>query len=410
LTVVVEARRKVLLDVEQWAEIRRMRFVEGLAIREIARRTGRDRKTVQRAVRSSEPPRYRRPSAGSKLDLVRGEIHRLLRADPRLPGTRVRELIAELGCEASKTLVDNYLREVRPLYLPSRTYQRTQYRPGEICQFDLFEPKELVPVGYGQSRRAWVLVAALCFSRVMAGALVFSKEASDVLWALGRCLQRLGGLPELLVTDREGCLHAGSGRPTDEFAAFCGQLAVGWHFCDPGDAEAKGLIENRQRLLRSSFEPGRSFVNHLHFQEELDRWVDRRANGQTHRTLRCRPVDRLSQEQERMRPLPVVMPDTDRRWVRRVSPDPYLRFDTNDYSLDPSLVGRRIEARASQRELIAVALDTGELACRHERLFARHRTVTALEHARAVRQLRGGPTEPEVEIRPLARYDALIPA
>ena len=400
----------MLLDVEQWAEIRRMRFVEGLAIREIARRTGRDRKTVQRAVRASEPPRYRRALAGSKLDPVKEEIHRLLRADPRLPGTRVRELIGELGCGASKTLVDNYLREVRPLYLPRRTYQRTLYRPGEICQFDLFEPKAPVPVGYGQLRRAWVLVAALCFSRVMAGALIFSKEAHDVLWALGRCLVRLGGLPELLVTDREGCLHAGGGRPTEEFVSFCGQLAVGWHFCDPGDAEAKGLIENRQRLLRSSFEPGRSFANHLHFQDELDRWIDARANGATHRSLRCRPVDRLGQELERMRPLPERMPDTDRRWVLRVPADPYLRVDTNDYSLDPALASRRVEVRVSQREVIAAALDTGELACRHERLFARHRTITALEHARALRELRTGREEPEVEIRPLARYDQLIPA
>jgi hypothetical protein len=223
-------------------------------------------------------------------------------------------------------------------------------------------------------------------------------------------LGRLGGLPELLVCDREGCLHAGSGRPTDEFASFCGQLAVGWHFCDPGDAEAKGLIENRQRLLRSSFEPGRSFVNHLHFQDELDRWVDRRANGATHRALRCRPIDRLGQERERLRALPERMPDTEARRVLRVPPDPYLRFDTNDYSLDPSLVGRRIEVRVSQQEVIAVALDTGELACRHERLFARHRTITSLEHARVLRQLRGGRAEPEVEIRPLARYDALIPA
>src|SRR5207248_1712397 len=152
-----------------------MRFVEGLAIREIARRTGRDRKTVQRAVRSSEPPRYRRALPGSRLDPFKEEIHRLLRSDPRLPGTRVRGLVAELGCEASKTVVDDYLREVRPLYLPRRTYQRTLYRPGELVQFDLFEPRLPVPVGYGQTRRAWVLVAALCFSRVMAGALVFSK-------------------------------------------------------------------------------------------------------------------------------------------------------------------------------------------------------------------------------------------
>jgi transposase len=399
-----------LLDVEQWAEIRRMRFVEGLAIREIARRTGRDRKTVQRAVRSSEPPQYQRPAGGSKLDPVKEEIHRLLRSDPRLPGTRIRELICELGCDASKTLLNNYLAEVRPLYLPRRTYQRTVYRPGEICQFDLFEPRSPVPVGYGQDRRAWVVVAALCFSRAMAGALIFSKEALDVLWGLGRCVWRLGGLPELLVTDREGCLHAGSGRPTEEFASFCGQLAVGWHFCDPGDAEAKGLIENRQRLMRSSFEPGRSFVNHLHFQDELDRWVDRRANGQTHRTLRCRPIDRLPQELERMRPLPERMPDVDRRWVLRVPADPYLTFDTNDYSLDPRLAGRRVEVRVSQRQVIAAALDSRQLACRHERLFSRQRTVTALEHARALKALRGQAPEPEVEIRPLARYDQLIPA
>jgi hypothetical protein len=52
-------------------------------------------------------------------------------------------------------------------------------------------------------------------------------------------------------------------------------------------------------------------------------------------------------------------------------------------------------------------LDTGELACRHPRLFARHRTICALEHARALRAGRDD-VEPAVEIRPLERYDALI--
>ena len=42
---------------ERWAEIRRMRFVGRLSIRAIARRTGHDRETVQRAVRSDAPPR-----------------------------------------------------------------------------------------------------------------------------------------------------------------------------------------------------------------------------------------------------------------------------------------------------------------------------------------------------------------
>jgi hypothetical protein len=45
-----------------------------------------------------------------------------------------------------------------------------------------------------------------------------------------------------------------------------------------------------------------------------------------------------------------------RRWTTRVSPD--LRLDTNDYSLDPALVGRRIEVTADQRTVTAACLDT----------------------------------------------------
>ena len=43
-----------------------------------------------------------------------------------------------------------------------------------------------------------------------------------------------------------------------------------------------------------------------------------------------------------MRPLPAQASDVDRRWGMRVPADPMLRFDTNDYSLDPALVGRRM--------------------------------------------------------------------
>jgi transposase len=396
--------------VEQWAEIRRMYFVRRLSIKEIVRRTGLARNTVRRALRSGGPPRYRRPPRPLKLDPFRDEIHRLLREDPRLPGMRVRELIEELGYAGSKTILDDYLREVRPLFLPTRTFQRTIYRPGELVQFDLWEPSREISVGAGQTRRGYVVVSCLPYSRAGAGTLVFSKEAPDLLYGIGACLVRLGALPETLVWDREGALHAGGSRPTQPFAAFCGELRVGWRFCEAGDPQAKGVVERLQGFLETSFEPGRSFVGELDFQEQLDRWFQERANVRFHRTLRCRPSDRLAEELAVMRPLPERMPAVDRRLVTRVPPDPYVRIDTNDYSLDPHLVGRRVEVRVSQREVVAACLDTGELACRHRRSFARHRTVTALEHARALRELRGAPPEPEVEVRPLARYDQLIPA
>ena len=396
-----------MLDVEGWAELRREHFVRGVSIKELVRRTGLARNTIRAALRASEPPVFRVPERSSKLEAFKDEIHRLLSDDPKLPGVRVRELIEPLGFDGGKTILDDYLREVRPVFLRPRTHQRTVYRPGEICQWDLWETTRPVPVGHGQDRRAWVVVACLGYSRAGAGALIFSKEAPDVLWGMTRCLWTLGGLPELLVWDREGCLHARGGRPTEIYAAFCGQLPVGWLFCEPADPQAKGCVERLQGYMETNFEPGRRFANHLDFQLQLDDWFTK-ANGRTHKTLRARPVDRLEEELVVMRPLPDRAPDVNRRWVVRVPPDPHVRFDTVDYSLDPNLVGRRVEVRVSQREVLAVALDTGELACRHERCFAKNRTVTALEHARKLRQRRGEPEELLVQQRPLSVYDQLI--
>ena len=397
-----------MVRVEDWAEIRRLHFVKGLSVREIARRTGHGRNAIRRALRSDVPPRYERPPRVSKLEPYKPTIERLLTEQAQMPARRIRELIGEEGYAGGQTILDAYLREIRPGFLPRpRTFQRTSYRPGELSQFDVWEPREPVPVGYGQARKGFVVVTCLGYSRVGAGALVFSKSAPDLLWGIARCLWRLGALPGTLVWDREGALHAGEGRPTDVFAAFCGELRVGWHFCAPADPQAKGLVERLQGYLETSFEPGRSFLGPEDFQAQLDAWFEK-ANRRTHRSLRCRPIDRLAEDLAAMRALPQAAPDTDERFVVRVAPDPYVRVGTCDYSLDPRLVGRRVEVRVGQREISALTLDDGVLACRHRRSFARHRTITDLEHLRLLRAGRQEPAEPEVEERPLARYDALI--
>ena len=392
---------------EGWAELRREHFVRGVSIKELARRTGMSRNTVRAALRAKSAPKYGRASKGSKLDPFKDEVHRLLGQDARMPGQRIRELIAELGFDGGKTIVDDYLREVRPLFAPPpRAFQRTVYRPGAICQFDLWRPRDELPVGHGQRRRGWVVIACLGYSRAGAGVLVFSPQTEDLLAGIAGCLRRLGGLPRTLVWDRQAAIHGHGGRPSQPFAGFCGQLNVDWHFCEPADPQAKGAVERLQGYAESKFEPGRRFANELDFQDQLDAWFAK-VNARTHRTLRERPVDRLAQELAVMAPLPARLPDTARRWVTRVAPDPYLRVDTNDYSLDPAFVGRRVEVVVEQRTVTALALDTGELACRHARVFARHRTITALEHARVLRAGRQ-PADTPVELRPLARYDALI--
>ena len=251
----------------------------------------------------------------------------------------------------------------------------------------------------------------MCWSRAIAGTLVFSKEAPDTLFGLARNLWRLGALPEKLVWDREAAIATG-GRPTEPFAAFCGQLTVGWVILEARDPQAKGALERSHRFMRSNFEPGRVFANHLDFQDRLEAWTEK-VNGRVHRTVRAVPAERLAEERTRMRSLPARLPDTDRRQVVRVPAQPFLRIDRNDYSIDPAFAGRRVEVRISQTEITAIVLDTGELAARHRRVFAGGLTLTDPAHQTRLerqREKRRQRHQVEVEIRPLSRYDAVIPA
>jgi len=307
-----------LLDVELWAQIRRMKHVEGLSQREIHRRTGAHRDTIRRALATGKPPSYGpRPKRASKLDPFMASVEELLQDEPRLSGVRIREEIEKDGYDGSKTILDDLLRELRPRYLPPpRSFQRTRYRPGELAQFDLCEPRRPIPVGYGQTRRGYLVTCELPYSRAFAGALVFSKQFHDIAFGMSRCLTSLGALPGKLVWDREGAI-APRGRPTQEFLAFCGELSLGWVILDPGDCQAKGALERSHRFLHGNFEAGRRFANALDFQDQLDRWCER-INARVHRSTRAVVAERLQEERARMRALPQLLPDTDTRFVTRV--------------------------------------------------------------------------------------------
>ena len=203
-------------------------------------------------------------------------------------------MAVEIGYAGGKSIFDDYVREVRPRFQVRRTFQRTIYRPGELVQCDLWEPREQIPVGHGQRRRGWVVTGG--------GVLVAGdrRDAGVQQGGAGHPVgpgaqpARLGALPEKLVWDREGAIAAG-GRPTEAFAAFCGQLGVGWVILEARDPQAKGILERSHRFMRSNFEPGRGFANHLDFQDRFDAWTEK-ANQRVHRTIRAVPVERLAEE------------------------------------------------------------------------------------------------------------------
>ena len=326
-----------------------MKHVEGLSQREIHRRTGVHRDTIRSALASPTPPSYgpRPPRRVEARPVRRGRSRSCSPRSRRCRACASARSSRSSAIVGGKTILDDLLRELRPRFLPPpRSFQRTRYRPGELAQFDLCEPRCGDP---GRLRPD----AARLRRDLRAALLARVRRRAGVLQGVRRYRVRDEPLP---VSGWARCRASWSGiararsrrgaaRPSSSWRSAA-QLALGWVILDAGDCQAKGALERSHRFLHGNFEAGRRFANPLDFQHQLDGWSDR-INARVHRTTRAVVAERLAEERERMRPLPARMPDSDRRSVMRVPAQPYLRVDRNDYSLDPRLVGRRVEVRVS---------------------------------------------------------------
>jgi transposase len=398
--------RKEVLDVEDWAEIRRLHLAEGLSIKEIVRRTGLARNTVRSAVRSDGPPVFDRKSRPSAVDAVDAEIRALLAEFPRMPATVIAERI---GWDRSLTILKDRVRELRPLFLPADPSQRTEYRPGELAQWDLWFPAVKIPLGQAQAAVLPVIVGVSGYSRTIVGRMIPSREAHDILLGHLACLLDLGGVPRKGVYDNEAALvsrHNGRPNPTPPFQRFRGTLGMGLVICKPGDPEAKGMVERANKYFETSFLPGRRFSSPQDFNAQLARWL-RRANNRVHSTLRCRPSERIGEDRDAMMPLPPVLPDPAWRETKRLSRDHWVRVGTCDYSVHPRAIGRRVDIRVDLDEVVVTC--AGDEVARHQRSWAKHRTITDPDHQRAGKIMRAFAAtvcgDDDVEVRDLSVYD-----
>ena len=404
-----------MISVEDWAEIRRLHRAEGLPIRQIAKLRSISRNTVRAAVRSDGPPRYARAATGSVTEGFEPRIRELLRAVPDMPSTVIAERI---GWPYSIRTLSGRVAELRPAYLPADPASRTAYAAGELAQCDFWFPDVQVPVGFGQVRTAKqlpVLTMVCGYSRWASALLVPSRCAEDLFAGWWAEIEALGAVPKLLVWDGEGAVgrrRGGRIELTAECQGFRGTLAASVYICQPRDPEAKGLVERFHDYLERSWLPGRTFASPADFNAQLAGWVAT-VNTRWRRHLQCAPCDRIGADKAAMTGLPPVAPVTGWRRTARLPRDHYVRLDGNDYSVDPAVIGRRIEVTADLAR-VRVTCD-GRVVADHQRVWARHQTITDPAHLAAAQQLRAarrllavtGPAGAEVEHRDLAVYDAL---
>jgi len=402
--------------VEDWAEIRRLHRAEGMPIKVIARVVGCSRNTVRAALAADGPPKYVRRPVGSVVDEVEPRVRELLATYPTMPATVIAERI---DWAHGLTVLKDRIRELRPVYLPPDPASRTQYVAGEIGQHDLWFPPIELPVGFGQTRTPTqlpVLTMITGYARWLSAVLIPSRRAEDLFCGWWQLLQQLGAVPRVLVWDGEGAVGRHRGGRSDltaECQAFRGTLAAKVLICKPRDPEAKGLVERSHDYLERAFLPGRSFDGPADFNTQLTAWLAV-VNRRTRRALGCAPADRIVADRAAMLALPPVAPTIGWRATTRLARDHYVRLDSNDYSVHPAVIGRRVEIHADLQR-VRVRCE-GQLVADHLRIWARHQTLSDPAHvsaAKALRRERIGLVRPaadpaEVEVRALADYDLAL--
>jgi transposase len=386
-----------------------------LPVRAIARVLGVSRNTVRAALASDGPPKYVRAPRGSVVDEVEPQIRELLRVYPAMPATVIAERI---GWTRSIRVLSGRVAELRPVYLPPDPASRTLYAAGEIAQCDLWFPPITLPVGFGQSRtpaRLPVLTMVTGYSRWLSAVLIPSRRAEDLFAGWWRLIEGLGAVPRVLVWDGEGAIgrwRGGRSELTDQCQAFRGTLGTKVLVCRPADPEAKGLVERAHDHLERSFLPGRVFASPAEFTTQLAVWLAT-VRTRTRRALGCAPADRITGDRAAMLALPPVAPMVGWGSSVRLARDHYIRLDSNDYSVHPGVIGRRIEVCADL-DRVRVLCD-GKTVADHERIWAWHQTVSDPEHVAAAKLLRRNrigvlrpAREPEVEVRCLTDYDTAL--
>jgi len=369
-----------MLEVEQWAEIRRLHQVEHLSIRAIARRLRLSRNTVKSALSHDDPPQYKRAREPSCLDPFNNRIAQILAEFPEISAVRIQEILEPDGYAGGLTILRDHLRQVRPK--PVQVFQRTEYRPGEIGQIDWAHMPDPIPSPTGELRPVWGLILTLGYSRLLSVEYSFGTKLPDFTQAHAQLLAFVGGVPHTLVYDNLSSVviqHRGREVTFNpQFLAFAERYHFRPYACTPGQPHEKGLVERPVGYIKGNFWAGRHFTGLEDLQAQSDLWRDTIANVRMHSTLHERPCDRFEREKQALMPLPTELRiPYDIRFVR-VTSQGFIQVDTNQYSVPPILARQQVSVHLFATRLLVY--HQHELVTCHARCWGKHRVIQDRAH------------------------------
>jgi hypothetical protein len=241
------------------------------------------------------------------------------------------------------------VKRLRPQVRPPDPADRIVWAPGDAAQCDVWFPPRKIPLEDGTARLLPVLVITAAHSRFITGRMIPTRKTEDLLLGTWELLEQLRRVPRRLIWDNEPGIGRGQ-RRAEGVTSFMGTLATRLVLLPPKDPESKGLVERRNGWFETSFMPGRTFGSPGDFNDQFADWLTR-ANGRVVRTIKAAPADLVDVDRAAMLPLPPIpLPPIPLhlgwRTKIRLGRDYYVRIDTNDYSVDPTVIGRMVDVSA----------------------------------------------------------------
>jgi transposase len=349
---------------------------QGLSITAIARRTGRDPKTVRKYVeRGLEPPAYgpRQVGRPSKLAPYLDYLRERVATFPDLSAVRLTRELRERGYGGAYTAVKRFVAAIRPESQPKPFEVRFETPPGYQAQVDFARFVTTFTDEPGIVRIVWLFSMVLGHSRHIFARFVMHQDLQTLLRCHMLAFTALGGVPIEILYDR--MKTAVTGEDGDGHIIYNRSLiALGQHYgflpraCRPYRAKTKGKVERPFSYIRQDFFLGRTFRNLDDLNAQLDGWLAMVANVRLHGTTQRIVSDAFAAEQPELQTLPTFPFDALLKLERRVSHDGLVSIGGNYYSV-PDRTRRVVEVHQLPDHIRI--LDGGRLVATHPILEGR---------------------------------------
>ncbi|MFE2584588.1 IS21 family transposase [Streptomyces sp. NPDC059378] len=397
----------MVLDPHRWLELRRFRGLYeagAMSLREIAKETGLNRRTVVKYLSGETPvaPPRRAPNGQPYrrvVDEVAPLIDAMLRAEILLKGAVIHErLVADYGFTGSYQRIKMYLQEARP-----RVAEELGISPGELA--GLHRRFEVVPgaqaqVDWGDEGKILAHVGipkvysfhmTLSYSRDPFCCFTTSQDLATFFDCHRQAFAHFGGVPMSIVYDRTKTVvrrHVAPGEAVPlhpEAVAFAGHYDFDPDVLAAYRPTGKGRVERQVLIVRDHVLAGRAFSSVEELDAAFTAWVPlRRAkvHGTHGEVIGLRAI----RDHVALRPLPQTPYVVTQRHLRHVGKDCLVAFDANLYSVPARKVRPRqlVEVRATKSQIMlhATAPDhSGEtLLAVHPRAAGRGARIVDEKH------------------------------